>query len=324
MSSSDGPADNSSDIVSMKDTTADKQPEDPNKNDINANTTLDDVSTNSNAITKKRSFEDLSDTRKKRKPNDQESAVEISSVHSGVRLKDLSDAAQEASISSTGDQPLNIQCDQPEMLNYKTPNGPQRVIPRPLPPIVLETRSPKKVPPSLRRLDPNTRVDIFNRKTGKIMSGEDAICIRDLPEALLLHAEYEPIVPPDVQNLSRQQAISQREGRSAPNVRVSRSVTAQARGTPSNYRGKKVRVTKGPYNGYIGKVNKFTPGGWLILSQVRASKNELAFPLVVGPQSIELLSNRAKDKVQKPDSSEKNNDETAVASANIFAENENL
>jgi hypothetical protein len=73
-----------------------------------------------------------------------------------------------------------------------------------------------------------------------------------------------------------------------------------------------------------GKVNKFTPGGWLILSQVRASKNELAFPLVVGPQSIELLSNRAKDKVQKPDSSEKNNDETAVASANIFAENENL
>lgn len=73
-----------------------------------------------------------------------------------------------------------------------------------------------------------------------------------------------------------------------------------------------------------GKVNKFTPGGWLILSQVRASKNELAFPLVVGPQSIELLSNRANDKLQKPDSSEKNNDETAVASANIFAENKNL
>lgn len=256
MSSSDGPADNSSDIASMKDTTADNQPEDPNKNDINANT-LDDVGTNSNAITKKRSFDDLSDTQqpqeKKRKPNDQESAVEISSAHSGVRLKDLSDAAQEASISSTGDQPLNIQCDQPDMLNYKTPDGPQRVIPRPLPPIVLETRNPNKVPPSLRRFNPNTRVDIFNRKTGKIMSGEDAICIRDLPEALLLHAEYEPIVPPDVQNSSRQQAMSQREGRSAPNVRVSRSVTAQARRTTSNYRGKKVRVTKGPYNGYIGE-----------------------------------------------------------------------
>jgi hypothetical protein len=259
MSWSDGPADNSSDIASMKDTTADKQPEDPNKGDINANTS-DDVGTNSNAITKKRSFEELSDTQepqeKKRKPNDQESAVEISSAHSGVRLKDLSDAArQEASISSTGDQPLNIQCDKPEMLNYKTPDGPQRVIPRLLPPIVLETRNPNKVPPSLQRFDPNTRVDIFNKKTGKIMSGEDAICIRDLPEALLLHAEYEPIVPADIQNLSRQQAMSQREGRSAPNVRVSRSVTAQARRTAPNYRGKMVRVTKGPYKGYIGESN---------------------------------------------------------------------
>ena len=85
------------------------------------------------------------------------------------------------------------------------------------------------------------------------MSGEDAICIRDLPEALLLHAEYEPIVPP-VQNLEDH---SQREGRSAPNVRVSRSVTAQARRTTSKYRGKKVKVTKGPYTGYIGESKFF-------------------------------------------------------------------
>jgi hypothetical protein len=73
-----------------------------------------------------------------------------------------------------------------------------------------------------------------------------------------------------------------------------------------------------------GKVNKLTPGGWLILSQVRASNNGLAFPLVVGPQSIELLSSRAKDKLRKPDWSERNNDETVVASGNIFAESENL
>lgn len=70
-----------------------------------------------------------------------------------------------------------------------------------------------------------------------------------------------------------------------------------------------------------GKVDKCTPAGWLILSKVHASSTELAFPLVVGPQSIELLSDRAKDEPPKSDSSEKNDENTAVASGNLFAEN---
>lgn len=180
-----------------------------------------------------------------------EATASITYAHSGIRLKDLSDAAhQQASASSTCKQPLTIECDQPEMMNYESSDRPRRV-PRPLPPILLETTNPKKLPATLRRFDPNTRIDIFNRKTGKILSGEDSIRIRDLPQALLLHAEYEPIVPFSP-SLS-QQGLTQREGRSAPNVRVCRSVIPLARRNTSTFKGKIVTVTKGPYRGYIGE-----------------------------------------------------------------------
>ena len=52
------------------------------------------------------------------------------------------------------------------------------------------------LPSELRRLPPETKIEIFNRRTGKIMKGDNAIMLSDLPSALVNHAEYEPIVPP--------------------------------------------------------------------------------------------------------------------------------
>ena len=52
------------------------------------------------------------------------------------------------------------------------------------------------VPAGLRHLPPDTKIEIFNRRTGKIMKGNDAISMKNLPRELLEHAEYEPIVPP--------------------------------------------------------------------------------------------------------------------------------
>jgi hypothetical protein len=45
-------------------------------------------------------------------------------------------------------------------------------------------------------LPSDTKIEIFNRKTGRIMRGDEAVLLKDLPAVLLDHAEYEPIVPP--------------------------------------------------------------------------------------------------------------------------------
>jgi hypothetical protein len=54
------------------------------------------------------------------------------------------------------------------------------------------------LPEDLRQLSPDTMIEIFNRRTGKIMRGDEAIALLDLPAALMNHAEYEPIVPSHV------------------------------------------------------------------------------------------------------------------------------
>jgi hypothetical protein len=71
-----------------------------------------------------------------------------------------------------------------------------------LPSILLVPHNPLEIPQSLRHLNPDTKIEIFNRRTGMVMSGNDAICVKDLPEALLDHAEYEPIIPPPTPELT--------------------------------------------------------------------------------------------------------------------------
>jgi len=60
-----------------------------------------------------------------------------------------------------------------------------------LDPILLQ-----QLPKGLRSLSSNTKIEVFNRRTGKIMKGDKAILLKDLPRELVDHAEYEPIVPP--------------------------------------------------------------------------------------------------------------------------------
>ena len=63
------------------------------------------------------------------------------------------------------------------------------------PPIIIDALN-NTVPSALKHLPPDLKVDIFDRKTCKILSGTDAVAIKDLPKLLRLHAEYEPIIPP--------------------------------------------------------------------------------------------------------------------------------
>lgn len=47
----------------------------------------------------------------------------------------------------------------------------------------------------MSHLPPDTKIEVLNRKTGRVMRGDEAILLKDLPAALLNHADYEPIVP---------------------------------------------------------------------------------------------------------------------------------
>ena len=65
-----------------------------------------------------------------------------------------------------------------------------------LPPVRLNDEDDSVLPESLQHLPGDFKIEIFNRKTGRVLSGEDAVSIHLLPSVLRKHAEYEPIVPP--------------------------------------------------------------------------------------------------------------------------------
>jgi hypothetical protein len=64
-----------------------------------------------------------------------------------------------------------------------------------LPPILLDATDTNSLPKSLQHLDPDAKVDILNRKSGRVLSGGNAVAVKDLPNLLKNHASYEPIVP---------------------------------------------------------------------------------------------------------------------------------
>eukprot|EP00978_Attheya_sp_CCMP212_P048030 scaffold463156_cov55-Attheya_sp.AAC.2 len=161
-----------------------------------------------------------------------------------------------------------------------------------LPSILLVPHNPLEIPQSLRHLNPDTKIEIFNRRTGMVMCGNDAICVKDLPEALLDHAEYEPIIPPPTPELTTERTKNwqgtYREGRSSPGVRVNATVTPQHRVRSSAADGRHVLVKSGPYKGLIGKVEACIPGGWYIISGV-ADEDMLDADVVVRTHDLELL-----------------------------------
>lgn len=48
----------------------------------------------------------------------------------------------------------------------------------------------------LQHLPSDYKVEVFNRRTGRILKGDNAIPLKDLPSVLRRHAEFEPLIPP--------------------------------------------------------------------------------------------------------------------------------
>lgn len=65
-----------------------------------------------------------------------------------------------------------------------------------LPPIVLDSSGRSdEVPEALSAFPVSMAIDIFDRKSGKVLEGQNAVKIRDLAETLRRFPEYEPIMP---------------------------------------------------------------------------------------------------------------------------------
>jgi len=127
----------------------------------------------------------------------------------------------------------------------------------------------------------DTKIDIFNRKTGRIMSDSEAISLSALPKALLNHAEYEPVVPAN-------SAVSSQVGRSGHNIRVSNTVVPQTRVRGSAVEGRQVLVTGGEYRGLNGKIEAAIPGGWYLVRDLfqRDKSN-----VVISSENLHLVPN---------------------------------
>ena len=46
-----------------------------------------------------------------------------------------------------------------------------------------------------KSLPPDNKVDVFDRKTGRVLKGDNGIPLKDLASQLSQHAEYEPLLP---------------------------------------------------------------------------------------------------------------------------------
>ena len=102
----------------------------------------------------------------------------------------MSDLVNAASNAGTA----KLIADEPSRLRAPQSRPSRKVV---LPPITLNFGSENKsIPESLQGLPPTQEVDIFDRKTGRILRGHRAVQIRHLATMLRDHPEYEPIVPP--------------------------------------------------------------------------------------------------------------------------------
>ena len=85
---------------------------------------------------------------------------------------------------------------------YKLPNQQAYQSNRPstnrrvLPSILLDDVNKESIPRALEHLSPDLRLDILNRKSGRVLTGENAVTVKELPKLLKKHASYEPIAPP--------------------------------------------------------------------------------------------------------------------------------
>lgn len=135
-----------------------------------------------------------------------------------------------------------------EELLYKIPEERKNIASKPYPAILVTPATHSNFVLKLNKSIPqeNDKIKIFNRKTGIIMTGEEAIQYKDLHKELQTHSEYEPILS------------AKQEGRSSASqqIIVKEHVTAQKK-KKSHYLnraiGQKVLVMSGTYKGSFGK-----------------------------------------------------------------------
>jgi len=163
-----------------------------------------------------------------------------------------------------------------------------------LPPVLIERHSGNITPSMLRSLSMDAKVEIFNRKTGRIMRGDEAIPVRGLVRALQEHAEYEPILPCPTKRAKKekQQDHTYRESRTSPNARVSSVVHPQTTMVrTSTIEGRHVLVTGGAQKGLIGKVYACIPGGWYMITD---ASNPDDFEYLIHSKNLRMINKNNK------------------------------
>lgn len=104
----------------------------------------------------------------------------------------------------------------------------------------------------------NGRVDIFNRKTGKILKGKHSVSVKSLATELQAHSEYEPIICPEYPRTSSPTPPIYRQARTSATARVSGEVQPQSRLRASKVVGRAVLITGGPHKGLFGESFSYT------------------------------------------------------------------
>lgn len=158
----------------------------------------------------------------------------------------------------------------PKRMRYSKKNPPPR---DPiLPPIIINSDD-NRVPDSLRIFPRDLKVEIYNRKTGRILKGDDAVEIRDLPSFLRENAHCEPLIPsPDMfidDDIVSPSQIFSREARSSRNTRINSIIAPQTRSRNSLVKGKKVNVISGKYEGSKGVIKSCLPGDFYLVSGIK-------------------------------------------------------
>eukprot|EP00592_Proboscia_alata_P022948 CAMPEP_0194425064 /NCGR_PEP_ID=MMETSP0176-20130528/24398_1 /TAXON_ID=216777 /ORGANISM="Proboscia alata, Strain PI-D3" /LENGTH=715 /DNA_ID=CAMNT_0039235229 /DNA_START=126 /DNA_END=2273 /DNA_ORIENTATION=+ len=148
-----------------------------------------------------------------------------------------------------------------------------------LPPVLLNDGE-STVPVALRHLSPDTRIEILDRRSCKVINGDNAPRVTETMATLKRHSEYEPVVPHQLTNAvkcNKMHMVSlAREGRSAINVRVNSSVVPQGH-TKANLfcKGQEVLVIDGPHRGLCGKASNILSSGWCYVSDLQPEQPDI-------------------------------------------------
>ena len=190
-------------------------------------------------------------------------------VGESIKMSDIMDAAP---------SPDGMYCFHPSNLREEQRLRPKFDI---LPPICIASDGRvDTLPHGLRHLGSTTKVKIFDRRTGKILEGDEAVEVQHLSSLLQQHAEYEPIIPPP--NLASGQPVV-RQGRSGRRIRVGSHVAAQRKMKVPELSGREVTILDGPHRGSKGKIHAMLEGGWYAVVGIIPQ-----LQLIIGPSSFSM------------------------------------